>query len=185
MLAKIDEVLDPLNPAGDSPRDGIFELDRPAIGHILPPADMDLSLHVLSASCAEFELELEEEQDEDGEERYAPSGRISPCTFLAWTQDCKLWDHDEIKVPTEEVSHLPPYCAMPTLTRMMFRMPSECDLPLPSSMTPLQPSPGLSANPLGYTYSVMQSMARRFHRTIPFLLVLPLSTRPRASKKTE
>ncbi|CAJ2511613.1 Uu.00g072380.m01.CDS01 [Anthostomella pinea] len=100
MLELIDKALDPLNGGGDSPRDAVFEVERPDIQHIQPPADMDLSLHAMTASCADFVLD---EEDEDDEEGNIPNGRISPCTFLDWAKDCKRWDDQEIKLPFEEV----------------------------------------------------------------------------------
>ncbi|ORY56071.1 uncharacterized protein BCR38DRAFT_528608 [Pseudomassariella vexata] len=98
MLAKIDHVLESENPDGNSPRDAIFAIERPAIDHICPPAGMDLSLQAMSACCGDFEFE----EDSDDEEAHVPSGRISPCTFLAWAKDCTRWEDNAIKVPTDE-----------------------------------------------------------------------------------
>jgi hypothetical protein len=100
MVSHIGQVLTSENPASDSPRTPVFELQRPPIEHIKPP-DMDLSAHVLSASCDDFEFE----SDEDDDEAYVPAGRISPCTFLAWSRECKRWDADRLKIPTDKVSY--------------------------------------------------------------------------------
>ncbi|KAI3319203.1 hypothetical protein HD806DRAFT_539584 [Xylariaceae sp. AK1471] len=96
MLELIDKALECRNPAGDSPRDCIFEVYRPDFEHIKPPQDMDLSAHLFTACVADFEWE----SDSDDEEGDVPSGRISPCTFLEWSQECVRWnaDADENKV---------------------------------------------------------------------------------------
>jgi hypothetical protein len=113
MLSKIDRVLDSANPnVGESPRDAIFEIMRPPLQHIRPPPGMDVSLHALGACCAEFEFEDvdsgsgngREEEDEDDDERGASSGRISPCTFLAWSVGCKRWDDTRSKEHASKVS---------------------------------------------------------------------------------
>ncbi|KAI1083956.1 hypothetical protein F5B20DRAFT_594508 [Whalleya microplaca] len=100
MLELIDKALVSENMGGDSPRDAIFEIERPTIEHIEPPADMDLSIHALTACCADFEVE----HDEDDEEGDVPSGRISPCTFLAWSRNCVRWDDNAGKVPLEDIA---------------------------------------------------------------------------------
>lgn len=102
MLSHIDQALASENPAGDSPRTAVFELQRPPTEHIQPPDGMDLSMHVLNACCADFEFENDEEDDEEGS---VPRGRISPCTFLAWSRECKRWDTDRLKVPTNRVRY--------------------------------------------------------------------------------
>jgi hypothetical protein len=97
----IDKSLHSEGTAGESPRDAVFEIERPKVQHIEPPAHMDLSIHALCASCNDFEFEA----DSDDEEADVPSGRISPCTFLAWSRGCKRWDDDEIKTFVGEVSY--------------------------------------------------------------------------------
>lgn len=94
MLRMIDKYLEPNNMAGDSPRDAIFEINRPSeVQHIHPPEDMDLSTHALTASRAEFEFDLDEDDDECG----VPTGRISPCTFLEWSRGCSRWSQHDMK----------------------------------------------------------------------------------------
>jgi hypothetical protein len=96
MLELIDKALVSGNPAGDSPRDCVFEVYRPDFEHIRPPQDMDLSTHLFTACVTDFEWE----SDPDDEEGDVPSGRISPCTFLEWSKGCVRWnvDEDENKV---------------------------------------------------------------------------------------
>ncbi|KAI0011664.1 hypothetical protein F4779DRAFT_636217 [Xylariaceae sp. FL0662B] len=117
MLEMIDKALESDNMGGDSPRDAIFEVKRPVIQHIEPPADMDLSIHALTACCADFEVE----DDEDDEEGNVPSGRISPCTFLAWSKDCVRWDEDEIKdIAANTKRHRPPAPEFPATPKDHF-----------------------------------------------------------------
>ncbi|KAK7921163.1 hypothetical protein PG985_009185 [Apiospora marii] len=101
MLRKVDETLSEGNAAGDSPREAVFEINRPAASdhHISAPPHHDFSTHVLTACCADFEFESD---DSDDEESSVPHGRISPCTFLAWSKGCRPWDVDRLKVPIEE-----------------------------------------------------------------------------------
>lgn len=79
-----------------------FELSRPhEVKHIIPPPDHDLALHRLSASLVGFDFDGE--KDMDDEEQGQPSGRVSPCTFLAWTEGCRKWkDQVHDQYPTEE-----------------------------------------------------------------------------------
>ncbi|RYP35763.1 hypothetical protein DL768_010968 [Monosporascus sp. mg162] len=102
MLEMIDEALNPENPAGNSPRDAAFEIPRPYIEHIEAPSDMDLEFHFEQEAAIDA-FEAKYEPDSDDEEAGIPSGRISPCTFLAWSRGCRRWDDGEIKVlPDEE-----------------------------------------------------------------------------------
>ncbi|KAH9907918.1 hypothetical protein F4778DRAFT_797998 [Xylariomycetidae sp. FL2044] len=75
---------------GDSPRDAIFEVQKPCIEHIKPPVGMDLKPliehHRRISSYDDF--------DSDDEEAGMETGRISPCTFLHWSQGCERWDVD-------------------------------------------------------------------------------------------
>ncbi|KAI5928047.1 hypothetical protein F4810DRAFT_705941 [Camillea tinctor] len=100
MLELIDKSLEETNMGGDSPRDAVFEVERPNVDHIQVPEGMDTSIHALTASCAEFEFE----DDEDDEEADAVGGRVSPCTFLAWSQGCTRWDDSAAKVPHEVIA---------------------------------------------------------------------------------
>ncbi|RYC59341.1 hypothetical protein CHU98_g6878 [Xylaria longipes] len=100
MLELIDKALESSNMGGDSPRDCVFEVYRPDFEHIKPPQDMDMSANVFSACCSDFEWT----DDSDDEEAHVPSGRISPCTFLEWSQNCVRWNADENKKDT--ASHL-------------------------------------------------------------------------------
>jgi len=99
MLEMVDKALESANRGGDSPRDCIFELQRPNYGHIKPPQNMDLSTHEFTDSCTDFEWE----EDPDDEEAGVRDGRISPCTFLQWSKGCVLWngDREEHKAPLE------------------------------------------------------------------------------------
>lgn len=101
MLAKVDEALLSGNAKGDSPGDSFFELQRPPSDHLRAPPGHDLSTHAFAACCEDFVFEPEEEDGEDGD-AYMPSGRISPCTFLAWSKGCRRWDKP--KVALDEVS---------------------------------------------------------------------------------
>ncbi|KAI5863475.1 hypothetical protein GGS23DRAFT_621132 [Durotheca rogersii] len=84
--------------ASTSSRDAVFEVKRPAIGHIRAPADADLTLHAMSAASGRCHFGKEDEDDDEGGR---PSGRISPCTFAAWACGCKRWAHDvDIKDPS-------------------------------------------------------------------------------------
>ncbi|KAK6845071.1 hypothetical protein PG995_015181 [Apiospora arundinis] len=127
MLHKVDETLSEGNAAGDSPREAIFEINRPVTAdhHIRAPPRHDFSTHLLTACCAEFEFESD---DSDDDETSIPHGRISPCTFLAWSKGCQRWSGDNIKVPidqnqprrrppTPEVVDTPPFIPRP------FRFP--------------------------------------------------------------
>ncbi|RYP09381.1 hypothetical protein DL764_001322 [Monosporascus ibericus] len=96
MLEMIDDALDPENPAGNSPRDAAFEIQRPYIQHIEASSDMDLEFHFEQEAAIDA-FEATYEPDSDDEEAGIPSGRISPCTFLAWSRGCRRWDDDEIK----------------------------------------------------------------------------------------
>ncbi|KAL7624025.1 hypothetical protein AAE478_005582 [Parahypoxylon ruwenzoriense] len=119
MLKHIDKALDSENMGGDSPRDAIFEIKKPKINHIEPPADIDLTLHALTAGGADFGFQGD--YDEDDEEGCVPGGRISPCTFLAWSRGCKKWDDSNIKDPeralSNETRHRPPTPEYPTLRK--------------------------------------------------------------------
>lgn len=46
--------------------------------------------------------------DEDDDEGAIPTGRLSPCTFLHWSQDCKPWVRREIMDP-RNVSLMVPF----------------------------------------------------------------------------
>jgi hypothetical protein len=103
MLDLIDTSFYKKNAGGDSPRDCIFEVYRPDFAHIKPPQDMDLSEHIFADCCNDFEWEWDDNDDPNDDEANAPSGRISPCTFMEWSKDCVRWDADinEHKVPLE------------------------------------------------------------------------------------
>ncbi|KAK8087039.1 hypothetical protein PG994_002013 [Apiospora phragmitis] len=81
MLRKVDETLSEGNAAGDSPREAVFEINRPeqADHHIRAPPRHDFSTHLLTACCADFEFDSE---DSDDEESSVPHGRISPALSL-------------------------------------------------------------------------------------------------------
>lgn len=120
MLHKVDETLSEGNAAGDSPREAIFEINRPVTAdhHIRAPPRHDFSTHLLTACCAEFEFESD---DSDDDETSIPHGRISPCTFLAWSKGCQRWSGDNIKVPIDQVcscfSGLTSHPLLPFLSR--------------------------------------------------------------------
>ncbi|KAK8077400.1 hypothetical protein PG996_003570 [Apiospora saccharicola] len=67
MLRKVDETLSEGNAAGDSPREAVFEINRPgkADHHIRAPPGHDFSTHVLTACCADFEFESDDSDDEE------------------------------------------------------------------------------------------------------------------------
>ncbi|KAI1825381.1 hypothetical protein F4861DRAFT_198198 [Xylaria intraflava] len=102
MLELIDKALSSTN-AGDSPRDGVFEVYRPNFAHIKPERDMDMSPHIFAACCDDFECENTDDSDDD--EPNSPSGRISPCTFLEWSKDCKRWNGDDNEHKKETSSY--------------------------------------------------------------------------------
>ncbi|KAK7948201.1 uncharacterized protein PG986_009087 [Apiospora aurea] len=83
------------------PREAVFEINRPAQAdhHIPAPPRHDFSTHLLTACCADFEFESDDSEDE---ESLVPHGRISPCTFLAWSKGCQLWSGDDIKVDIDQ-----------------------------------------------------------------------------------
>ncbi|KAI1506499.1 hypothetical protein F5X99DRAFT_423135 [Biscogniauxia marginata] len=100
MLDLIDKSLEETNMGGDSPRDAVFEIERPQVEHINVPEDMDISIHKLTACCADFEFEDDDEDDEEGD---VAGGRISPCTFLAWSKGCAQWDDTAVKIPPDVI----------------------------------------------------------------------------------
>ncbi len=102
MLKMIDSVLESDYKGGDSPRDAIFELQRPCIEHLEVPLGMDLAYHWEQKEKADKVFEPDSDDDEAG----VPSGRISPCTFLAWSKNCKRWDEGDIKEYPDKVSEI-------------------------------------------------------------------------------
>lgn len=88
MLELIDVAIDCM--PGDTPRDCVFEICRPNCEHIKPPQGMDLTAHLDIANKSE-DFEWEWESDSDDDEGVAPSGRISPCTFLEWSRGSVRW----------------------------------------------------------------------------------------------
>ncbi|KAI1172328.1 hypothetical protein F4777DRAFT_582011 [Nemania sp. FL0916] len=116
MLTMIDIALQSPNPRGDSPGDGLFEIFRPDVEHIKPPQGHDMSANEFSACCEDFEWS----DGSDDDEADAPSGRISPCTFLAWSKGCVRWDTkatDKNKPDTENHTRtrpVPPEITIPT-----------------------------------------------------------------------
>ncbi|KAK7747043.1 hypothetical protein SLS62_009300 [Diatrype stigma] len=125
MLEKIDEVLDPSNPAGHTPRDSIFEVERPSYEHLEVPPGMDMAFH----RAQEIEAKKQVlEPDSDDEEAGVPSGRISPCTFLALSKGCVRWDDHENKVYIDETQATrlrPPTPEIPLVAKSR-QMPSYC-----------------------------------------------------------
>ncbi|KXJ96579.1 hypothetical protein Micbo1qcDRAFT_199377 [Microdochium bolleyi] len=73
----------------------IFEIQRPfEVEHIEPPPTLDLSVHKLCASFAAFDFDSD---DADDDQQGQLSGRISPCTFLAWSRGCTKWDSKRVR----------------------------------------------------------------------------------------
>ncbi|KAI0137255.1 hypothetical protein BJ170DRAFT_711352 [Xylariales sp. AK1849] len=188
MLSQMDHVLQSDNPAGDSPRTAVFELQRPPVEHIHPPTDMDLSIHVLNACCADFDFQEDDESEEEG---YVACGRISPCTFLAWTKDCKRWEVDELKAstpkfatrrrpPTPTVGDTPPSQPEPdrwpawTIDQScnMYGMALSPHHLVPSSPSILYTAPGIDADRMAYRpgfedqYSRMDPVAAKALRNL-------------------
>lgn len=100
MMSIVDRVLQSDGCLEDSPLTTEFEYQRHPSEHIQPPHDMDLSMHMLNACCADFEFEENESDEED----HVSRGRISPCTFLAWSRGCTSWKDDQPQLPDPEVS---------------------------------------------------------------------------------
>ncbi|KAI0853772.1 hypothetical protein F5Y00DRAFT_257073 [Daldinia vernicosa] len=98
MLNYMDKAIESDNMDGDSPRDAIFELRKPSINHIAPPASMNLLPHRRVCSATENRIPVWGD-DEDDDEGALPTGRVSPCTFLQWAQDCKPWARGNIMDP--------------------------------------------------------------------------------------
>ncbi|KAI1652061.1 uncharacterized protein F4817DRAFT_2062 [Daldinia loculata] len=98
MLNYMDKAIESDNMGGDSPRDAIFELQKPSISHIAPPAAMNLLPHRRVYSATDNRPPVWGD-DEDDDEGAIPTGRLSPCTFLHWSQDCKPWVRREIMDP--------------------------------------------------------------------------------------
>lgn len=124
MLAKVDEALLSGNATGDSPRDSFFELQRPPSHHLWAPSGHDLSTHAFAACCGDFVLEPE--MDDEGGNSYMPSGRISPCTFLAWSKGCRRWNKPNIA--PDDVSiifSLPPLGAFPGCSFLCCRISAQ------------------------------------------------------------
>ena len=98
----IDSVRDSQEGSEDTPCDAglAFEIERPPIDHLEPPLGVDLSFHREQMITAAEPFD----PDSDDEEAGIPSGRISPCTFLAWSKGCKRWDADKTKEYPSEVS---------------------------------------------------------------------------------
>ncbi|KAH6656889.1 hypothetical protein BKA67DRAFT_642969 [Truncatella angustata] len=88
LLSNVNRVLHSEQSPKSSPQTNVFELHRPDVKHIHPPQGMDLSMHMLNACCDDFEFE----EDGTDDEEHVPRGRISPCTFLAWSKGCKAWE---------------------------------------------------------------------------------------------
>ncbi|KAF3070405.1 hypothetical protein GL218_00247 [Daldinia childiae] len=101
MLGYMDKAIGSDNMGGDSPRAAIFELRRPTINHIAPPAVMNLVPHRRAYSATDHRIPAwgDDGDDEDDDEGAVPTGRLSPCTFLQWSQDCKRWVRKEIMDP--------------------------------------------------------------------------------------
>lgn len=100
MLSNVERVLQSEEAPKDSPQTSVFEFQRPDVEHIQPPPGMDLSMQTLNACCADFEFE----EDESDEDEHVPRGRISPCTFLAWSKDCAVWKEANYEMPNSKAS---------------------------------------------------------------------------------
>ncbi|KAI0095592.1 hypothetical protein F4814DRAFT_179582 [Daldinia grandis] len=98
MLDYMDKAIGSDNMSGDSPRDAIFELQKPSISHIAPPAAMNLLPHH-KVHAATHNRTPVWGNDEDDDEGAVPTGRLSPCTFLQWSQDCQPWTRRDIMDP--------------------------------------------------------------------------------------
>ncbi|KAI1388892.1 uncharacterized protein F4822DRAFT_429508 [Hypoxylon trugodes] len=98
LLEKMDHALRSDNMGGDSPTDAVYEIPRPAIHHLGTPGKPLLALDVPDPMSYSNE-------DPDDDEGGLPSVRISPCTFLAWAEGCKRWDHEFIKDPSGLLVH--------------------------------------------------------------------------------
>ncbi|KAI1433184.1 hypothetical protein GGR50DRAFT_696292 [Xylaria sp. CBS 124048] len=93
MLGNIDEALGS-QAIVDTPQSSTFEMYRPAINHIKPPQDMDMTPYAFAARCAELKCDDSDDSDDsdDDEKSTRLSGRISPCTFLEWSKGCVPWN---------------------------------------------------------------------------------------------
>lgn len=102
VLRMIDSVLESKDGMEETPRDSdaAFEIERPRIDHLEPPLGMDMGFNREQMINAAEPFD----PDSDDEEAGIPSGRISPCTFLAWSKGCKRWDADKTKEYPSEVS---------------------------------------------------------------------------------
>ncbi|KAI2632061.1 hypothetical protein GGR54DRAFT_646001 [Hypoxylon sp. NC1633] len=94
LLHHLKTTLHSENMGGDSPRSAVFEMKKVPVHHMKAPAGMNLSDHrtgLVASHPSHFDWEGDKDDDEGAE----PSGRISPCTFLAFAEGCKRWDANE------------------------------------------------------------------------------------------
>ncbi|TGJ83127.1 hypothetical protein E0Z10_g5626 [Xylaria hypoxylon] len=178
MLLLIDKALESSNMGGDSPRDCLFEVYRPDFEHIKAPQSIDMSPHVFAASCNEFEWE----GDSDDEEADVPSGRISPCTFLEWSQDCVRWNADEIEDKKDTASYLrmrPPTPNVPAPPRQHEYIPSgrfeaQWDIYTGEELTPtyyVPTSPSIIYTPPGVDFTGFRTpnFHAQYRRMVPLV----------------
>ncbi|OTB13465.1 hypothetical protein K445DRAFT_165006 [Daldinia sp. EC12] len=103
MLELMDKAIRSENMGGDSPRDAIFEFQKPKINHIVPPSTMNLSPHKKVTAAVDHHNHLWVD-DGDDDEGAVPTGHLSPCTFLELSHDCKRWSHKEIMDPSNALA---------------------------------------------------------------------------------
>ncbi|OTB03385.1 hypothetical protein M426DRAFT_12536 [Hypoxylon sp. CI-4A] len=98
MLDGIDRTLRYRDEEEEPSETSHYELVKPPIQHINAAPDHDTSLHKHEHLLSDPVLS-EWEDDEDDSEGNEDSGRISPCTFLAWSKGVRRWNNLEIQDP--------------------------------------------------------------------------------------
>ncbi|KAK7977516.1 hypothetical protein PG988_005006 [Apiospora saccharicola] len=130
MLRKVDETLSEGNAAGDSPREAVFEINRPgkADHHIRAPPGHDFSTHVLTACCADFEFESDDSDDEESSVPHGqPTAPPSPDPPNSWTRPrCRRVPSatpagtSSAKSTSPRATIYPPCYAVPTSPSLLY-----------------------------------------------------------------